>query len=255
MEYKSLGAKYILLEPRSRTRDFYSTDSGFEIEAGIHVDQSLINHLARYGVVKQANPAPDIYGRTCMLEPGDRVLSDFNLYNNTWQDGTILNGKGGAMPQIANKQNIIAFERDGKIYGNTILEIIENGVEKSHKQNSVNPDPRYMPTAMYTHKYKKGYHFCVRREDIYDKVFRSQYSKMILLDEDRDVRRDTFTCFEIISEEKKGSIVLYNFDWAIPVEINIRDYNYDNDPGFKTCLKNQTYYGIETNEIICELFL
>jgi hypothetical protein len=249
MEYKGLGAKYVVLEPRSRTKDFYSTDSGFEIEAGIHIDQSLINHLARYGTVQQENPAPDVYGNECQLKKGDRVLSDFNLYNNAWQDS--ING----IPQIANKQNIIAYERDCKIYGNTILEIKENDIEKSHKKNSVNPDPRYTPTAIYTHKYKKGYHFCVRREDLYDKIFRSQFSHLALLDENRDSIRNTYTCFEIISEEKKGDIVLYNFDWAIPVEINIRDYNYDNDPNFKTCLRNETYYGIETDEIICQITL
>lgn len=247
MEYKWLGAKYVILEPRSRTKDFYSTDSGFELEAGIHVDQSLINHLARYGTIHQANPAPDIYGNICHLQKGDRVLSDFNLYNNVWQDST------GGYQQIANKQNIIAYERDCKIYGNTILEIKENGIEKTHKSNSVNPDPRYMPTATYTHKYKKGYHFCVRREDLYDQIFRKQYSSLALLDENRDEIRNTYTLFEIISEEKKGQIVLYNFDYAIPIEINIRDYNYDNDPEFKTCLKNQIYYGIETDEIICQI--
>lgn len=249
MEYKRLGPKYIVLEPRSRTRDYYSTDSGFEIEAGIHIDQSLINHLARYGTVEQANPAPDLYGNICQLQKGDRVLSDFNLYNNAWQDSH------HAIPQIANKQNIIAYERDGKIYGNTILEIKEVDVEKSIKVNSVNPDPRYTPTASYIHRYKPGYHFCVRREDLYDKIFRSQYSSLALLEENRDVIRDTMTVFEIISEEKKGQYVLYNFDWAIPVEINIRDYNHDNDPNFKTCLKNQIYYGIETDEIICQITL
>lgn len=90
---------------------------------------------------------------------------------------------------------------------------------------------------------------------MYDKIFRSQYSSLALLEENRDVIRDTMTVFEIISEEKKGQYVLYNFDWAIPVEINIRDYNHDNDPNFKTCLKNQTYYGIETDEIICQITL
>jgi hypothetical protein len=255
MTYKALHPKYVLLEPRSRTRDYYSTDSGFEMEAGVYIDQSLINHLARYGVVKQNNPAPDVYGNTCMLMPGDRVISDFNLYNNTWQDGTYHDDKGIGTAQIANKQNIIAFERDGKMYGNTILEIKEVDVENTHKLNSVNPDPRYTPTVSYIHKYKKGYHFCIRREDLYDKLFRSKYSSLALLEENRDEVRNTYTCFEIISEEKKGDIVLYNFDWAIPVEINIRDYNYDNDPDFKTCLRNQTYYGIESNEIICQITL
>jgi hypothetical protein len=245
MTYKSLAAKYILLEPRSKTRDYFSTDSGFEVKAGHYVDQSLINHLARYGVVEQENPAPDIYGRTCPLKKGDRVLTDFNLYNNAWQENFEKE------PQIANKQNIIAYERDGKIYGNSILEIQEMGIERCHKLNSVNPDPRYVPTAQYIHKYKPGYHFCVRREDLYDKIFRAQYSSLSLLAENRDVIRGTYTIFEIISEEQKGKYALYNFDFAIPIEINIRDYNYNNDPNFKTCLKNQVYYGIEASEIIC----
>jgi len=251
MMYKALYPKYILLEPRSRTKDFYSTDSGFELMAGTHIDQSLINHLARYGTVKQANPSPDSNGNECPLLPGDRVFSDFNLYNNAWQDSF----NSGTMAQIANKQNVIAYERDGKIYGYKRLEIMEDGVEMCHKLNSVNPDERYTPQVSYIHKYKPGYYFCKRREDIYDKVFRSQYSKLALLDENRDAIRNTFTCFEVISEENKGAIIMSNFDWAIPVDISIRDYNYDNDPDFNTCLKNQTYYGVEIGESLCEIEL
>jgi len=247
VNFKWLAPRYIKLRPQVKEVERISTESGFEILYQTPKDTSLVNDLMRIGIVEEANPAPDINGDTCPLLPGDLVFADNCLFHEIWQEDLLKEGMGF----VCMKNRIVAYERDGKIY--CYPKFI-------HQYNKTRSDGTESPPVdtlegIGLHRYQEGYHLVTHRKDIYDSLF-GLASKFATLHEgletNFDRTRDLKTVFEVISENNKGKLYLYPFDWAVPFRIDPADLA---EKKMTSILGHSQVYGIEISEILAEVVL
>jgi hypothetical protein len=223
-----------------------------EIEANVPKNVSLVNDLVRMGIVEQANPAPDYYGNSCPLLPGDVVFFDNSMFSEVWQKSEL--GSEG-LKFVGLKNHILAYERNGVLYG--YQKQVPDGYPISVPDKNENKSDMVVnKTGMHLYK-KNSYMICKHRPDLYEKYLANKTTINFRLlggeaNTDFSHTRSLHSIFEVISEYKKGSLLFTPYDHAIEINIDPADVEAH---GIETILSRGTYYGIEMDVVKAEMGL
>lgn len=234
---KWLAPKYIKLKQMPTKILMMSGPQGIlQLEANVPKNVSLVNDLVRMAVVEEANPGPDAYGNICPLLPGDTIFCDNAMFSDVWQKGEL--GKDG-MKFVGLKNHILAYERDGVVYG--YQKLIPEDYEDHQGKNK---------TGMHIYR-PNSYMICKHRPDLYEKYLaRQEYQAVRILGIEANTNfastRGEHSVFEVVSDFMKGKLLYTPYDYAIEINVDPADVEAH---GMDTILSRGTYYGIELDVV------
>jgi len=249
--FKWLEPKYIQLSQMPTKILKMSGPLGWlHLDANIPKNVSLVNDLVRMAKVEKANPAPDAYGNICPLLPGDTIYCDNTMFSEVWQKDEL--GSEG-MKFVGLKNHILAYERDGVLYG--YQKLIPDGYPISiPDKNEDKRGIRVNKTGMHVYK-PNSYMICKHRPDVYEKYlanstvmsFRQLGGEAFT---NFAITRSLHSVFEVVSEHKKGTFIFTPYDHAIEINVDPADVEAH---GLDTVLSRGTYYGIEVDVVKAEI--
>lgn len=244
--FRYLNPMYIEVEPQQKEITKISFKE-LELHYSVQKDESLTNDLVSVVKIKTANPAPDIYGNSCPLLPGDLAFADNCVFHEIWHDDPHM---AKALGNVIRKSHIVAYERDGRIYSYPKIKSIYT-ITRTNGMEDV-PQEQIQTTGLI--KYRPGYYLAKRRDDVLYKYFLPEKASFLAEGVPVNIEpvRGMLCVYEIINEEAKGRLFLTHKDFAIPYRLDMADLK---DKGQETILGNAEVFGLEIDMLEAELIL